>query len=320
MMNSEILRRVLSEKRAIRERNEAEEQRRLAEAEKADPEIGRLVRERREAIFQGLQQAMMGVMPEGIEEATRKRGERIDARLRKLGHDADYLSPIFDCPLCEDSGYTGESKKELCSCVEKRMQALWLGDSLQDDSQTFEKYDDKVFPTAPLAPGQPSQRAYTRLLKEQCEAYANSLPGGPVKNLLLYGGSGLGKTFLLRSIAYRAAEHGIPCQALTANQLLNLIRKQYFARDEAEDAGLDSIPLLLIDDLGTEPLWENITIEQLFSLIDHRLRMGLNTVISTNLSLTELKARYTERITSRLLDKRQCKALAFMGKDIRLSL
>ena len=200
------------------------------------------------------------------------------------------------------------------------MQALWLGDSLQDDSQTFEKYDEKVFPTTPVAPGQASQRAYTRVLREQCEIYADSLPEGGVRNLLLYGGSGLGKTFLLRAIAYRAAERGVACQALTANQLLNLIRRQYFAREEMEDAGLETVPLLLIDDLGTEPLWENITIEQLFSLIDQRLRSGLHTVISTNLSLTELKGRYTERITSRLLDKRQCKALAFLGKDIRLAL
>jgi hypothetical protein len=44
----------------------------------------------------------------------------------------------------------------------------------------------------------------------------------------------------------------------------------------------------------------------------------LPTVISTNLSLDNLTARYTRRIASRLLDKRNSLVLQFMGQDIRL--
>ena len=40
-------------------------------------------------------------------------------------------------------------------------------------------------------------------------------------------------------------------------------------------------------------------------------------MLSTNLSLTDLQARYTERILSRLLDKQACQVLRFLGKDIR---
>jgi hypothetical protein len=40
-------------------------------------------------------------------------------------------------------------------------------------------------------------------------------------------------------------------------------------------------------------------------------------VISTNLSENDLKLRYTERIASRLTDKRQCTRVVFMGEDIR---
>jgi DNA replication protein DnaC len=64
-------------------------------------------------------------------------------------------------------------------------------------------------------------------------------------------------------------------------------------------------------------MWENITVEQLFALIDARFTSRLNTVISTNLSLSELQARYTERITSRLTDVRVCQPLRFLGNDIR---
>ena len=62
---------------------------------------------------------------------------------------------------------------------------------------------------------------------------------------------------------------------------------------------------------------ENITIVQLFNLINERQTSGKGTVISTNLNTTELQARYTERIASRLLDPRQCTLLQFLGDDVR---
>ena len=67
-----------------------------------------------------------------------------------------------------------------------------------------------------------------------------------------------------------------------------------------------------------EPLFENITVESIFNLLNQRTMKGLGTVISTNLSRVELQKRYTERFTSRLLDARTSLLLAFYGQDIRL--
>ena len=86
---------------------------------------------------------------------------------------------------------------------------------------------------------------------------------------------------------------------------------------ESMDA-LYETELLLIDDLGTEPLIENVTVEELFNLINERQNAGLCTVLSSNLTLNEIKARYTERIFSRLYDSNQCLKLQFLGRDIRL--
>ena len=76
-------------------------------------------------------------------------------------------------------------------------------------------------------------------------------------------------------------------------------------------------PLLLIDDLGTEPLMNNVTVTQLFNLLNERQLAGRHTVISTNLNPRELQERYTERIASRLLDESSCARLGFVGGDIR---
>ena len=61
----------------------------------------------------------------------------------------------------------------------------------------------------------------------------------------------------------------------------------------------------------------NITITQLFNLLNERQMAGQHTVISTNFTISALKERYTERIASRLLDGRDCMQLTFIGEDIR---
>ncbi len=319
MMNREILQKALAEKKAIRARNERIEEQRLAQVCHDSPEIDRLIDERRQAFFSGLRSALNGIVPLNIESETQKRNERITELLQSLGYAEDYLSPLFDCTLCEDSGYAGESHKVLCDCVRKSYQTLLSGDCFSGETQTFENFDERILPATPMSGHPVSQRAYTRALRDICENYANSLPQGPLLNLLMYGGSGLGKTYLLRSIGVRASQRGIDTMSLSANTLLNRIRAQYFARNgERPDDSHLNVPLLLIDDLGTEPLWEGITVEQLFALLEHRLNNKLHTVISTNLSLTELKNRYTERLMSRLSDERLSKKLAFLGEDLRL--
>ena len=65
-------------------------------------------------------------------------------------------------------------------------------------------------------------------------------------------------------------------------------------------------------------MWENITVEQLYHLLNARLSRGLYTAVSTNLSRVDLKNRYTERVSSRLLDTRSSLAIPMLGKDIRL--
>ena len=65
---------------------------------------------------------------------------------------------------------------------------------------------------------------------------------------------------------------------------------------------------------------QNITITQLFNLLNERQVSGLHTVISTNLYTSELKARYTERITSRLSDPTNWQKVSLTGEDIRSKL
>ena len=75
--------------------------------------------------------------------------------------------------------------------------------------------------------------------------------------------------------------------------------------------------LLVIDDLGTEPLYKNVTIEYLLSLISNRLENNKHFIITTNLSSAELIERYNERLISRLSDKTKNLHIPFKTKDFR---
>ena len=83
-------------------------------------------------------------------------------------------------------------------------------------------------------------------------------------------------------------------------------------------AALLETPLLLVDDLGTEPLMRNITVEYLFLLINERMEAGLSTMVTTNLNPAQILERYGERVCSRLFDRASALAIRLEGKDLRL--
>ncbi len=78
---------------------------------------------------------------------------------------------------------------------------------------------------------------------------------------------------------------------------------------------MQSVDLLIIDDLGTE-FSTAFTSSELFDILNTRLISKKPVIISTNLSVSELQNMYSERITSRIIG--QYKVMKFFGKDIRL--
>lgn len=105
---------------------------------------------------------------------------------------------------------------------------------------------------------------------------------------------------------------------VTAYKALSMLRDSYFGRDEEDEAAaLFTVPLLVLDDLGMEPLMQNVTIEQIYNLLNERIVNGLSTVISTNLSMENVRERYTDRVHSRLMDVTEARFINLVGKDVR---
>ena len=319
-MRSDILRAVEDEFAARRARNRAEEERREAEVARRCPEVLRLREERQQLIYSGIRgmlqrQEELRSLPARMDEANR----RIAAALREAGYPENYLDPIFDCPRCEDRGYTGEPVREMCTCMKEAVSRRLRGDMGLSEAapQTFESWRMDIIPDRPLPGLAVTQRQLSAIVRTQCEEWANRWPDSPVQTVLLGGESGLGKTFLLHAMARRLLERGQRVMLLSAYRLLEECRRAWFGGD---DSGLKEIlacDVLLIDDLGAEPLMPNVTIEQIYHVLNERLTAGRATVISTNLTIEELKGRYTERIVSRLTDRTSALTVRLQGDDLR---
>ena len=204
----------------------------------------------------------------------------------------------------------GETLKTPCSCYVALQGAERFLSSNVDCGETFDSFDENVYPDM-------RQRQMSLAFRDWCETYTDQFPETETLNVLLQGNVGLGKSYLLNSMAHRVCVRGYSVRKLTAYNMIRLVLENIREQRGVEE--LLECSLLCIDDLGTEPMLKNITREYLFLVINERLNAGRHTVIATNLSLTQLEELYSERVFSRLISPRVARVLQFEGRDVRLS-
>ena len=318
-MREDLLREIEADYEELRQEHEREELARQDRIRRTEPEIAAMM-EKRERLIHGTLRRMLTGKAEATDLPAQM--EEINAGIRKTlgtkGYPEDYLAPIYQCAICRDTGYTGDTLKTPCECLKKRYQEkLRMRIGLETAGEgTFEQFDLGVFPDTALPGSALTQRKLMESVRALCESWANQYPENRKRDVMLMGKSGLGKTFLMRCMANRLLERGMDIRMTSAYGFLQTARKSYFENERGLEELMDA-PVLLLDDLGSEPLMQNVTIEQLFNLINERQRRRLSTILSTNLNLKEFRNRYTERIASRMTDVRNCLVITLDGEDIR---
>ncbi len=132
------------------------------------------------------------------------------------------------------------------------------------------------------------------------------------------GDTGTGKTFMASIVNNILAKKGYSTLFLNACDLNDIFLKYHLADiddKQAIFAPLIFCDLLIIDDLGSENILNNVTTPYLYKLIINRHKK--NTIITTNLDPDKMAERYTKRVSSRLLDKNIAKNVTIQGIDLR---
>ena len=234
--------------------------------------------------------------------------------LYSAGFPEDYLKPKYHCSACKDTGYLDG---RMCQCFKEllRSEAYQELNALTPLAlSSFEHFSLKYYPEEPLSEGEASPRRQMGMVLHFCQDYAKEFsPSSP--SLLMYGGTGLGKTHLSLSIAKAAIDRGYGVIYGSAQNLALQLDKERFGNDGSDTMHhLLTCDLLILDDLGTEFSTGYIN-ASIYNIVNSRLMGRHPTIINTNLTTLELQTRYTERFVSRLIGGYVF--LSFLGRDIR---
>lgn len=277
----------------------------------AIPRLAEIERERQEEAFNlaiGLRSAEDKAAYRQSVNGTLERLARERARLlADNGLSPDYLEIQYECARCQDTGCLPDGT--LCPCARERMLALKYASSGLAKDARFELFSTSIYKNA-------EQKRRSLKAKELCELYAGELALNGLPGLVIMGETGVGKTFLLDCIGRRALERGRSVQKYTAYNIVDMMLRAIRERTAAED--LTAPELLLIDDLGTEPMIPSITFEALFAAVNERGNAGRATVVATNLDRAAILESYGERIFSRLFSQRGYSVIELRGNDLRI--
>ncbi|MBQ8315077.1 MAG: ATP-binding protein [Lachnospiraceae bacterium] len=303
--------------RHLREQKERREQ-----VYKLIPELDVLDRQIAEASVSAARAALEGNSGplDRLADNNRLIAEQKQQLLQAAGYPVDYLELAYTCPDCKDTGFIGQEK---CHCFKQSLtfalsKASTLSNQLEKenfDTFSFSYYDDITADSQLRLTPRENMRKIVADAKKFVADFETDR-----RSILIYGNTGVGKTFLTNCIARALLNTPHHVVYMTAHSLFEAFEAHRFDYTEQTDVNslyqyIFQCDLLIIDDLGTE-LSNAFTNSMLYTCINERQLHGKSTVISTNLSLEQFRDRYSERIFSRITGSYTLWKL--IGKDIRV--
>lgn len=250
--------------------------------------------------------------------------ERItDLRVKKSellaanDYPIDYVSRHYRCTKCKDTGYIGSKR---CTCYKQKLVKLYYKNSHLDlilKNNNFEHFNINYYSSSrtgeePKSPRKNMEEKIIPFIMDYIKNFSSINT-----NLLFYGNSGTGKTFLSNCIAKDLLDRGFLVVYRTADDLIQELKQIKFENNSTLEDLLLNCDLLILDDLGTEQITD-FTSTELFNLLNKKLLINKKMLISSNYSLEKLSRTYSERITSRLFGN--FNLFKFYGEDIRVKI
>lgn len=234
--------------------------------------------------------------------------------LFKYGYPINYLEHNYKCEKCQDTGFIGTQR---CSCYKQHLVRVYYKNSdLNEltkennfDNFNIEYYSARKSGNEPESP----RKNMEKIVAKSMNLIRNF--DSTNENMLFYGNSGTGKTFLSNCIAKELLDRGNLVVYRTAENLVQNLKHIRFDGDETLEDLIINCDLLIIDDLGTEQI-SDFSKTELFNLLNKKILKGKKMIVSTNCKLEEILQIYSERISSRLLGN--FGLYKFFGDDIRI--
>ena len=236
-------------------------------------------------------------------------GEKVNKTLQeKLKKEIDeYFSKngakntiSYSCKKCQDNGYVDG---KMCECLKKEISNILFEESNFGKLVSFSEAEKGV---------QGTLKMLYEKMKEWCHSDFK-------KNIIFLSGQvGTGKTYLTRAMANELIEQGKIVKLVTAFQMSRDFKEYRSTYNETILDKYLSCEFLFIDDLGTEVIYKNSTIEFLYQVLNERQMRKLCSIITSNLDLAEIRDRYDERIFSRIANRETSISVILKNEDLRL--
>ena len=133
--------------------------------------------------------------------------------------------------------------------------------------------------------------------------------------LLVYGGTGNGKTKCCEAAVIALYDRGIHCKRQRWSEIVRHLKElmKQGGYEEYFNKLRDNEAPLIIDDVGSGSTGGSWEWGELEDIVDYRLEQGLTTIITTNLNIADIP----DRIISRFKDKRRARLILNEAPDQR---
>lgn len=324
-MYKDMIREISLEYEQNRDRNQRDKDSRIREVYKKVPAVEKIDEEIRQ-IGLSMSKSILN-NPLGYEEIAKDTKERIEKLKMKKAYlltesniPMDYMELRYTCDRCSDKGHLSDGTR--CNCFKQSLvNRAYKMSNLENvlKVQNFQYFDIDLFSSENYEDEELTPRENMIDIVSIAEGFIDSFDENNGNNLLFYGSTGLGKTFLSNCIAKSLLDKQKIVIYQTAFTIMDILERRRFRNnnDKVVEYQYDLLfgaDLLIIDDLGTE-LTNTFTNAEIFNIVNTRLIGGKKTIISTNLTPKEISQIYTDRVFSRIFDK--FIPLKFYGKDLR---
>ena len=266
--------------------------------------FAQLESERRNLVFEIGKSMFFGNPTEDMKNRLDEIATQQTQVLADMGMSKADLEPQYECSLCNDKGFVDGKR---CQCFQQAINKLLSQNSnLCDTTLSLETVVAK----------NDLQNDVIALFKK----YLSNVTNVSKRNIFITGGTGTGKTHLISCLANDLLKQNYSVLFTSAFNLNNLFLQIHLAPVDQKSNMLFNLlqtDVLVIDDLGSENKYNNVTEEYFCNLLSERMASGKYTFITSNLG-KQVQDIYGDRFYSRIFSQKTL-LINLHGKDLRLS-